>query len=75
MEFKTKSKTGSTTILNRVAIAVMKHHNIKQLREERLILPYPSSNDVKQELKWDGDLEAGTGAEAVEESCLFAWAS
>ena len=63
-------------------MAVMKHHDQKQLGEERVYWAFTSTTlfieEVRtgthmwQEPKQGRNLEAGAGAEAMEECCLLA---
>lgn len=65
------------SVLSRVSIAMIKHHNQKQLRKERgdfttqLLGHTPSLREVGQDLKAGTHPEADTDLEAVEEHCLL----
>lgn len=63
----------------RVSLAVMKHHNQKQVGEEIAYLSFTSilfivgGSQVRN--SWGRNLEAGAEAEAIEECCLLACSS
>ena len=68
------------TCLSRVTISVMKHHDQKQLGEERVYFTHHSYNSptkaVRVETHKGRNLEAGADAEAMEGCCLlpcFPW--
>ena len=64
-------------VLVRVTVAVMKHHDQKQVGEKRVYLTYISTSIVHhleksgQELKQDKNLETGADVVAMEKFCLF----
>jgi hypothetical protein len=64
-----------------VLVAVMKHHEQKQLGEEMVYLAYTSIGNAHyrrksgQELKQGRNLDAGDDAEAMEKCCLLTYSS
>ena len=60
------------SVLVRVIIAAMKHHDQSKFGEERVYLAYTSISLFIIEESQDRNLEAGTDAEAMEGCCLLA---
>lgn len=66
------------TVLVRVTISVIKHHDQTQLGEEGVHFGlFSTALSIKsgQELKQGGNLESGTEAQALEEYCSLAYSS
>ena len=66
-----------TSALSKLTIAVMKHHNQKQVGEERAYLAYTSTSQfITKEVRkgtQGRSLNSGTDAETMEEHCLLVY--